>query len=203
MDVTGALETPVLLRAFLMKGHGVIVHAPPNNAVADLQALGCRFVPLHMNRKGLSPVTKFRIPRDMYRFLARQRLDVMLSYTIKNNLFGAMAAQRLGIPFIPNVTRLGTAFLSGGALKRLATLIYQQAFRRLPSFSSRTRTWAAGRARTAQRIWRIARHRRVSAGACRCHAGSSRLNRRPARLCPCSDRLAADKGRQPTVATAG
>src|SRR5690606_24159230 len=56
----------------------------------------------------------------------------ILSYTIKNNLFGAMAARRLAIPFLPNVTGLGTAFLSGGLLQRVAEMLYRRAFARVP-----------------------------------------------------------------------
>jgi len=52
----------------------------------------------------------------------------VLSFTIKNNLFGAMAARGTGTPFIPNVTGLGTAFLSGGALQTVAETLYRRAF---------------------------------------------------------------------------
>ena len=56
----------------------------------------------------------------------------MLSFTIKNNLYGATAARSLGIPFLPNVTGLGTAFLSVGLLRRAAETLYRLAFARLP-----------------------------------------------------------------------
>ncbi len=55
----------------------------------------------------------------------------MLSFTIKPNLFGAMAARSLGVPYIPNVTGLGTAFLGGKVLRVVAEQLYRIAFRGL------------------------------------------------------------------------
>lgn len=93
--------------------------------------MGCRFVPLEMNVKGLNPLHDYRLMQRFKRIFRTEAPDVVLSYTIKNNLFGAMAARACGIPFIPNVTGLGTAFLSGGALQRLAEFLYRRAFRGL------------------------------------------------------------------------
>lgn len=61
------------------------------------------------------------------------RPDAVLSFTIKNNIYGALAAKRAGIPFIPKVTGLGTAFLSGSLLRSVAEGLYRAAFRGLPA----------------------------------------------------------------------
>jgi len=61
------------------------------------------------------------------------RPDLVLSFTIKPNLFGALAARSLSIPFIPNVTGLGTAFLGTKALRLVAEQLYRVAFGRLPA----------------------------------------------------------------------
>jgi glycosyltransferase involved in cell wall biosynthesis len=67
----------------------------------------------------------------MRKIFRTERPDAIFSYTIMNNIFGALAARTLGIPFIPNVTGLGTAFLSGGFLQRIAEGLYRRAFRNL------------------------------------------------------------------------
>ena len=85
-----------------------------------------------MDAPGLNPMRDLALLRRMHKIFARERPDVVLGYTIKNNLYGALAAKRLGIPFIPNVTGLGTAFLSNGALQRIAEQLYRAAFRSLP-----------------------------------------------------------------------
>lgn len=121
-----------LVEALLADGHAVTILAPRDNTVPKLEALGCRVVHLEMNVKGLNPLqdaTLFVRLRQMFRNL---KPDAIFSFTIKNNIFGAFAAKSLNIPFIPNVTGLGTAFLSGGFLERVAITLYRNAFRALP-----------------------------------------------------------------------
>ncbi|WP_319825141.1 glycosyltransferase family 4 protein [Thalassovita sp.] len=121
-----------LVQSLLEDGHEITVLAPLDDTAADLRRLGCRHVPLDMDAKGLSPLGGWRLHREMARQFQSLRPDAVLSFTIKNNLFGAMAAKRLGMPFIPNVTGLGTAFLSGRVLQMVAETLYWRAFRGLP-----------------------------------------------------------------------
>ena len=121
-----------ILKALLAEGHRVTVLASPDDSVAKLEELGCRVLPLKMSAKGLNPLEGLRLRREFLKAFRQERPDIVFSYTIKNNLFGAIAARRCGVPFLPNVTGLGTAFLSGGALQRVAERLYRHAFRRLP-----------------------------------------------------------------------
>lgn len=121
-----------LVAELLEQGHRVTVLAPPDDSVPDLESLGCRFIPLEMSKKGLNPLEDLKLERRYRRVLRAEAPDIVLSYTIKNNIFGARAAQVMGVPFVPNVTGLGTAFLSSGPLQRIAEVLYRWAFRRLP-----------------------------------------------------------------------
>lgn len=121
-----------LVAAFVADGHRVTVLAPPDDRVADIEAAGCRFVPLAMNAKGLNPFRDPMLAKRLKDVFRSEQPDVVLSFTIKNNIFGAIAARRARVPFIPNVTGLGTAFLSGGPLQRVAEMLYRVAFRDLP-----------------------------------------------------------------------
>ena len=121
-----------LVQSFLAAGHRVTVLAPHDDAVAALQAAGCDVQALQMDVKGLNPVRDLGLALRLRRHFRAARPDVILGFTIKNNLFGALAAKTLGIPFIPNVTGLGTAFLSGGLLQAVAETLYRRAFAGLP-----------------------------------------------------------------------
>jgi glycosyltransferase involved in cell wall biosynthesis len=113
-------------------GHRITVLAPPDDSVADLERIGCRFRPLEMNVKGLNPVEDLKPQRRLKRIFREEQPDAILSFTIKNNIFGAWAARAAGVPFVPNVTGLGTAFLSGGLLQTIAEQLYRRAFGKLP-----------------------------------------------------------------------
>lgn len=115
----------------LEQGYRVTVLAPPDGAVAELQKLGVRAIPLVMDTKGLNPLRDSALMLRMYHHFRSEQPDMILSWTIKNNIFGAFAARAAGIPFIPNVSGLGTAFLSGGALQRVAEMLYRRAFAKL------------------------------------------------------------------------
>ncbi|WP_066560226.1 glycosyltransferase family 4 protein [Croceicoccus bisphenolivorans] len=121
-----------LVSALLADGHRLTVLAPLDDSVTTLAAMGCEVCDLPMDRKGLNPVRDAGLLRRMSRAFGTLRPDVVLGFTIKNNIYGALAARRHGIAFLPNVTGLGTAFLSGGAVERIATMLYRQAFRAVP-----------------------------------------------------------------------
>lgn len=121
-----------IVDALLADGHRVTVLAPSDDSVGKLETLGCRFVQLNMSAKGLNPIDELKLLRSFRSIFKVERPDVILSFTIKNNIFGALAARAARLPFIPNVTGLGTAFLSGGFLQRIAEGLYRSAFRHLP-----------------------------------------------------------------------
>lgn len=121
-----------VIAALLAEGHRVTILAPEDDSVASLREMGCQFVPLAMDQKGVNPLRDFALMQRLRREFAAQCPDVILSYTIKNNVYGALAARSLGIPFIPNVSGLGTAFLAGRALQLVSERLYRTAFRGLP-----------------------------------------------------------------------
>lgn len=122
-----------VVQSLIADGHRVTIVAPIDDAVPALEQLGCRVVPLTMSVKGLNPVEDLKLVRRFRRIFRAEKPDVVLSYTIKNNIFGALAARSLSVPFLPNVTGLGTAFLSSGLLRSIAELLYRKAFRGLPA----------------------------------------------------------------------
>ncbi len=118
--------------ALIADGHKITILAPPDKSVADLKALGCRFIPLTMNVKGLNPLSDLMLVLRFQKLFKEEQPDLILSYTIKNNIFGALAARRNRIPLVPNVSGLGTAFLSGGIIQQVAEMLYRHAFSPLP-----------------------------------------------------------------------
>lgn len=121
-----------LVAALLAEDHQVTILAPEDDSVAQLRSLGAGFRPLAISAKGLNPLEAPGLYRAYGAAFRALRPDCVLGFTIKPNLFGAMAARAQHIPFIPNVTGLGTAFLSGGLLQFVAERLYIRAFRGLP-----------------------------------------------------------------------
>ena len=121
-----------LVEALLADGHKVTILAPRDDSAPRLEALGCTVRHLEMDVKGLNPLQDFKLLMRLRQHFRELRPDAVLSFTIKNNIFGAIAAKSEKIAFIPNVTGLGTAFLSRGILEMVAVTLYKRAFRNLP-----------------------------------------------------------------------
>lgn len=121
-----------LVTALVNSGHRLTVLAPIDDSVKDLEGIGCRVRPLEMSVKGLNPLEDIKLQRRLTQLFREEQPDAVLSYTIKNNIFGARAARSHSVPFVPNVTGLGTAFLSGQLLQTVTEQLYRRSFKDLP-----------------------------------------------------------------------
>lgn len=119
-----------LVRALVARGYEVIAVAPRDAHSGDLEALGCRFVELPMNARGLSPSADAALALRYLAFFRKERPDVYLGYTAKPNIYGSMAAHLCGVPVINNIAGLGTAFLKANWLNTLVAGLYKAALGR-------------------------------------------------------------------------
>lgn len=117
-----------LIKAFLADGHEVIAIAPQDSYSQKLTDAGCMFVPVAME-KGTNPFTDLWLTWRLYRVYRRVRPDVVLHYTIKPNIYGAVAAHFAKIPAINNVSGLGTVFIVKDIISAVALKLYKLAFR--------------------------------------------------------------------------
>lgn len=106
-----------LIRHLVACGIEVHVGAPDIDAAvkARLISIGAKVHDTPVKRTGTSIFADLRYGNALTRLMARTRPDIVLSYTIKPNIWGAYAAARNGIPSISMVTGLGYAFTDSGA----------------------------------------------------------------------------------------
>jgi galacturonosyltransferase len=57
--------------------------------------------------------------------------DIVLSYTIKPNIYGGMACKSLKVPYISNITGLGTAVEKDGLMQKISIVLYKIAFKKI------------------------------------------------------------------------
>lgn len=119
-----------LVNDFLKKGYRVIAIAPRDKYAQKLIDKGCEFVHLKMNNKGVNPIEDIGLILRLRKIYKRLKPDVILQYTIKPNIYGSIAAKSLGIPAICNVSGLGTTFLSGSLLNKIARALYRFGLKR-------------------------------------------------------------------------
>ncbi len=118
------------LLARLLEEHEVYISLPDGDLVRPLEEMGCRFVDTPIDRRGINPVTDGKLLLRYIKLLRQVKPDLVITYTIKPNVYGGTACRLLGVPYAVNITGLGTAFQKEGALRKLVTVLYKMALKR-------------------------------------------------------------------------
>lgn len=122
-----------LICSLLAAGYRVLALAPPDPAMeARLRALGCDFAGVKIDAAGLAPHRDLATFLAFRRLIAQHRPAAWLSWTIKPNVYGSLAAGLAGVPAFPNVSGLGTAFIRRNLLTALVKQLYRSGLRRAP-----------------------------------------------------------------------
>ena len=119
-----------LLAGLQDAGFRLVVMAPRDTRTPELERQGIEFIPIRLARSGTNPLADARLLMHYGRVLRQIGPVAYCGFTIKPNVYGALAARSAGVPVIANVTGLGTAYLRRGALWQVARAIYKLAFRR-------------------------------------------------------------------------
>ena len=96
--------------------------------IGYLVQLGCKYEPTEINRHGLNPIEEIKLYRHYKELYNRVKPDIIFSYTIKPNIYGAIAAKNNRVPFVANVTGLGISLQNPGMLQKILIQMYKRAF---------------------------------------------------------------------------
>ena len=86
-----------LVKDIIKKGYEVIVTGPDKTDVDKIAALGCSFQEIPMNKNGTNIRKDIAYCRQLIKLMKRERPDVILGYTIKPVVYGAVAAKIAGV----------------------------------------------------------------------------------------------------------
>ncbi|HFI0021638.1 TPA: glycosyltransferase family 4 protein [Streptococcus suis] len=120
-----------IVERLLAEGYDVHVSSPDGERISELVALGCHFHEININRHGLNPIEEIKLVKEYKNLFLSVRPDIILGFTIKPNIYGAIAAHRLKIPFIANITGLGTAVEYKSWKQPVFIGLYRFAFRNI------------------------------------------------------------------------
>lgn len=92
--------------------------------------IGCHVIDTQFDRQGMNPVADIKLMLYYRRLIKQVKADVVLSYTIKPNLYGGLASAFCKVPQIANVTGLGAAVEYPGLLQKFTILLYKVCMRK-------------------------------------------------------------------------
>lgn len=116
------------LIAKLMETNEVVLSMPFVGHEDDFQTMGLRCIETAIDRRGINPVTDFKLLQTYRKMLKEEHPDLVITFSIKPNIYAGICAGEMGIPFCANVQGLGTAFQKPG-LAQFVTALYKLSFR--------------------------------------------------------------------------
>ena len=118
-----------LLAALLGAGHEVYISLPDGGFISELVQLGCRFIDTPIERRAMNPIHDSKLFHQYRAILKEVKPDLVLTYTIKPNIYGGLACRMAHIPYAVNITGLGSAIENGGWLKKFVLALYKPALK--------------------------------------------------------------------------
>lgn len=115
----------------LVKENKVYICLPDGEFIPKLKKTGCKFIDCkYLVRRGTNPLTDLKLMVFYKQLIHKTKPDIVFTYTIKPNIYGGMACAKLGVPYVANVTGLGTAIENGGLLQKITLSLYKYGLRK-------------------------------------------------------------------------
>ncbi len=114
----------------LAKTHKVTIVSSGSERKEAFEEMGCSFIEVPVDRHGTNPIKEFKLVKTYEKLLKELKSDVVLTYTIKPNIYAGMACASMGIPYIANITGLGTAVENGGLMQKITLPLYKFGLRK-------------------------------------------------------------------------
>lgn len=126
-----------LIEAFLKQNYEILISCPYGPKFELMKDIKYYYDNPSIDRRGMNFIADFKLLLHYKKMLKKFKPDVVLTYTAKPNVYASLAAKLLKIPYINNVTGLGSVlnkskyvqkfilFLFGLAYKNAACIMFQ------------------------------------------------------------------------------
>lgn len=120
-----------VIKKIVENGYDVYLTMPYGDRVENFKDIGVNFIESKLNRRGTNPYSDYKLYRQYKKIIKFVRPDVILTYTIKPNIYGGLAAAKYNMPYIANITGLGSALENKSLIQKLLIVMYKRAFRKI------------------------------------------------------------------------
>lgn len=117
-----------VIRKFIAEGYTIVVLSPIDEFIHYKKEFPeVKHIPIEcLDRDGTNPVRDLSLIFELIKKYKAVKPDLIIHYTIKPNIYGALAAKFCRIPSIAVVTGLGYSFLHAGFVKRMTHWLYKK-----------------------------------------------------------------------------
>ncbi len=118
-----------LVEKLLAEGE-VTASLPDEVKAKELSEEGCKVVHTPVNRRGVNPIEDIKLFFNYCRLMKQENPDLVLTYTIKPNIYGGFCCRILKVPYVVTVTGLGSTFQKEGLLRKMIITMYRMGLKK-------------------------------------------------------------------------
>lgn len=119
-----------LILELIKKHFKIYISVPYGKRISYFREKGCSFIDTPINRRGINPSTDFKLFKKYRKMIKYVNPDLVITYTIKPNIYGSIAARLARKQYAVNITGLGTAFEKQGIVQIIVVNLYKYALKK-------------------------------------------------------------------------
>ena len=109
----------------LLDMSSITISTPFDDLMDELHKLPVKLIETSIDRRGVNPIKDIRLFFEYLHIIKAEKPNLIVSYTIKPNIYGGLASRIKKVPLAANITGLGTAFEGDGLLRAFVTTFYR------------------------------------------------------------------------------
>ena len=114
-----------VVKGLLDAGYDVYISIPDSEKNSYFRNLGCHIVNTFVDCRGANVFYDTGLLLRYIQIIRKVRPLAVLSFTIKPNIYGAMASRICRIPHICNITGVGSSFINKGIINSITKVLYK------------------------------------------------------------------------------
>lgn len=118
-----------LLEELIKQGNKVYLALPVTEEAKYFTSIGCKVIHTPLERRSTNIISDFKLLIKYIKEIKKISPDVVLTYTIKPNIYGGIAASLSNTPYFANVTGVGTSFQTKSNIQKIITILYKKSFK--------------------------------------------------------------------------
>ncbi|SFH07541.1 galacturonosyltransferase [Desulfotomaculum arcticum] len=118
-----------LIKKLVDAGNEVYIALPKTKEIEYFSNIGCEIIDTPLDRRGTNPISDIMLLLQYIRKIKVIKPNIILTYTIKPNTYGGIAARICRAKVIHTVTGLGSVYIQNMWQKHIAVLLNKIAFK--------------------------------------------------------------------------
>ena len=118
-----------LIEAFIDNGYRILISCPYGEKFELMKHIDYIYDNPEIDRRGTNVFKDLKLLKHYKKLFKQYRPDVVLTFTAKPNVYAGMAARKYKIPYICNVTGLGSVLNKRGLMKKFIISLFKNSYR--------------------------------------------------------------------------